>query len=133
MSFGENKTLLSGGVFNVKDRRFAGGAKGDGVTDDTAAINAASAAASAAGGGVVYFPSTPDSWSFTFTLPDVGVHWKLEGAGDLIDRTKLGGTSGVKAVKADLFHLAGDHNTGSPYRQVANFTRVVAEGSGGNT
>jgi len=40
--------------FNVKAAAY--GAKGDGSTNDTAAINAAHAAARAAGGGVVYFP-----------------------------------------------------------------------------
>jgi parallel beta-helix repeat protein len=43
-------------VFDVRNPAYAGGAKGDGVTDDTAAINAAIAAASAAGGGIVLFP-----------------------------------------------------------------------------
>lgn len=43
-------------VYNVKSAQFAGGAKGDGATDDRASINAAFAAVEAAGGGEIYFP-----------------------------------------------------------------------------
>lgn len=42
-------------VINVKDPAY--GATGDGVTDDTTAINLAYAAAVTAGGGTIYFPS----------------------------------------------------------------------------
>jgi hypothetical protein len=45
----------AGAIYNVKNSDFAGGAKGDGTTDDYAAITAAIAAATATG-GVVYFP-----------------------------------------------------------------------------
>jgi polygalacturonase len=41
--------------FDVTDRRF--GAKGDGVTNDTAAINAAITGCNAAGGGIVLIPA----------------------------------------------------------------------------
>lgn len=44
------------GRYNVKDTKFAGGAKGDGVTNDTAAFVAASAALMAAGGGTYVIP-----------------------------------------------------------------------------
>jgi hypothetical protein len=47
------------------------GAKGDGVTDDTAAITAAVTAANAAGGGVVFFPKSTAGYivSSTITIP----------------------------------------------------------------
>ncbi len=44
-------------LFNVTSTNFAGGAKGNGVTNDTAAIQAAIFAAQTNGGGIVFFPA----------------------------------------------------------------------------
>jgi hypothetical protein len=46
-------SMIEGSTFNVQDY----GAVGNGVTDDTAAIQAAAAAIQAAGGGTLYFPA----------------------------------------------------------------------------
>lgn len=51
--FGDAITTL-GSIFNVKASTF--GAVGDGINDDTAAINRALAALVAAGGGILFFP-----------------------------------------------------------------------------
>src|SRR5262249_39435883 len=65
---------------NVKSDEFAGGAKGDGLTDDTSAIQAALTATSAAGGGTVFFP--PGTYVCTGTLNVGGtVGVILQGAG----------------------------------------------------
>lgn len=55
------------------------GAKGDGTTDDTRAINAAIAAAQLVGGSV-YVPSTPDSYLYSSCIYVKGI--ELYGDGD---------------------------------------------------
>ena len=74
-----------GGPLSVKQF----GAKGDGTTDDSGAINAALAAL-AAPGGVIYFPSGKYSFAsvITFTYP-AGVPFDLTFIGDGMGATQL--------------------------------------------
>lgn len=65
---------LKGPIFNVKDPAFAGGAKGDGVTDDTAAIEAAISACSSAGGGTVVMP--PGTYLGSFMADPAGTNYQ---------------------------------------------------------
>ena len=65
-------------VFNVKDPEF--GAMGDGLHDDTAAVQAAIAAANANGGGVVMFPG--GHYRVTTNLTTLGAGVELRGALD---------------------------------------------------
>lgn len=57
-------------VFNVKDVTYGGGAVGDGVEDDTAAIAAAVAACNLAGGGTVFFPAGTYLITGDLSVPD---------------------------------------------------------------
>jgi hypothetical protein len=84
-------------VYNVKDY----GAKGDGVTDDDAAVQAAITAANAANGGIIYFPAGTYLISGQIRIPDDGGNipanksFTLRGAGDSangIAQPPLGGT-----------------------------------------
>jgi hypothetical protein len=53
---------------SAKDPRFSGGAKGDGTTDDTAAIQAALDYVEANGGGYVWLPNTSGKYRITTGL-----------------------------------------------------------------
>lgn len=53
---GPQRITVGPTLYNVRSDQYNGGAKGDGVTDDTSAIQAAINAANAAGGGVVTLP-----------------------------------------------------------------------------
>ena len=57
-----------GAILNVRNTAYAGGAKGDGSTDDTAAIQAALNAATA--GQIVYLPKATYLFSSVLTIPD---------------------------------------------------------------
>jgi len=56
-------------VNSVRDTKFSGGAKGDGVTDDTAAIQAALNFVASNGGGTVWFPAGNYKTTATLNLP----------------------------------------------------------------
>lgn len=86
------------------------GAKGDGVTDDTAAFTRALSAANAAGGGVVYVPAG----TFITTTLTLYPYVHLVGAG--ISATKLKLKSGTNA---DLIQ-----------RDVASISLYAAQGTG---
>lgn len=70
-------------VANVKDSIYAGGAKGDGVTDDTAAIAAVRSAVNAVGGGVAYYPPG------TYISGNQPIYAKVLDAGAGIDATTI--------------------------------------------
>lgn len=75
-------------VFNVKEY----GAVGNGVSDDTAAINAAIAAAVSAGGGVVYFPSGTYKTGNLNAITVAGIYFKGESMATKILPTATSGS-----------------------------------------
>lgn len=74
------------------------GATGNGVTDDTAAINNAIVAAGTAGGGVVYFPAGTYSTSGTLTIAYDGVRLVGDGKGNTIIKPVTGANFDVIAT-----------------------------------
>lgn len=108
------------GVVNVKDPQF--GAKGDGVTDDTAAIQAALNALGAAG-GTVYFPVGQYLVSSTITTPVVV---RLIGEGTCITAASDGATQIIKKSTMTTPVLVISTNRSS-------VEAIEFEGQGGNT
>ena len=70
---------IYGIFYNVKDPTY--GAKGDGATDDTTAIQAALTAAGAAGGGIVWFPQGSYKTTGKLTVPAKVSLWGPTGLG----------------------------------------------------
>lgn len=99
-------------VINVKDR----GAVGDGVTDDSVAVQAAITAAESSG-AIVYFPAATYSFATTLTRP-TNVRLRGDGKGKSIlsytgSGTALGvAASGVRTYRAGVFDLTLTTSTG---------------------
>jgi hypothetical protein len=102
----------------------AAGAKGDGVTDDTVAIQATVTACANAGGGIVFFPPGIFPISATITIPRIGVTNRsypilFQGSGWMLDGFWNTGPFGtILAAK----NLAGDMFTTPVHGTVFGFT-----------
>lgn len=96
-------------VINVKDSAY--GAKGDGSTDDTAAITAALSAANTAGGGIVFFPPGTYITGNQTLIASV----LISGAGEGVTIIKLKNSSNTDLFSAltSSINLAGANGTGS--------------------
>lgn len=111
-------TIDNGGaVYNVKHARF--GAVGDGVADDTAAIQAAIDAAGDNGGGIVFFPCG---------------RYRITGITVAADNVRLSFDNGALLLYEGTGGVAVDFNNGSGFLRRCGFENLrVArwDGSGG--
>lgn len=90
--------MLFGWFFNVKSTAWAGGAKGDGTTNDTAAIAACIAAAPA--GSTVFFP--PGTYKSDAIAITKQLHFKGGGRWDSVLSPRTALTSGTPFVYFNL-------------------------------
>lgn len=91
--------------FNVKDY----GAKGDGSTDDSTAIQAANDAANAVGGGIVYFP--PATYIGAGLNQDSFVYWQGSKTGATVLKLKNGANTFLVQSR-NFATLTGGNTTG---------------------
>lgn len=98
------------GVYNVK----VYGAKGDGLTDDSAAIQAAVVAAEVAG-GIVYFPAGTYIIGTTIL---VGVGIRLVGAGWSVSMLKAKAELNAAVIESKNFATTGSKNGAIEYLMV---------------
>lgn len=110
-------TTESSPFVNVKSKKF--GAKGDGVTDDGAAITAALAYAASLGGGTLFFPSGTYAYA---TSPDFG-QTKTNVIGTPTTVFKHTGTG-------NAFSVIG-HNTQGPFG--LTFRDIIVQGNANST
>lgn len=116
-------------LFNVKSAEF--GAVGDGVTNDTSAINAAIAAANAINtggsyGATVYFPPGKYQVSTTLTTPYRNV--TLLGSNGASDNTYKGASQiQITSTSVPMFDLGNAATSGVTFRD------LTLRGSGGTT
>lgn len=111
----------SGRVFNVKDY----GAKGDGSTDDSAAIASAVAAAVAARGGVVYFPASSGAYLWTpattLSLASSNGVVLAGDCGGLFDIASTGGAAATGVPASELRYTATGSQTFINAQQAMGF------------
>jgi hypothetical protein len=110
-------SMINGAVFNVLDY----GAKGDGITDDTAAITAAydDAYTTTNGPGVIYFPKgTYSVTSLNFNVANSSIHFMGEGLDCTVLKKRAGTTTPVlklyglpRSVIISELEINGDYQT----------------------
>lgn len=116
-----------GQVFNVKSPRFGdGGAKGNGTTDDTDAIQDAIDACEAAGGGIVFFPLGTYRVTAVLTVT-AGVRLVGAGHGSVLDSSDVASGNYLITIEGSL---PGTTTTASVAITKAATTITVASNAG---
>lgn len=99
------RTLSSKLVEMISAKDF--GAVGDGVTDDTAAIQAALNAAAARGGGVVLLPASTNPYLLTATPSEAGCHLVMTSTMDNVKLIGWGATLKSSVTDKTILRLKG--------------------------
>ena len=116
------------GLFNVKDY----GALGDGLTNDTVALEAAKSAVSAAGGGIMFFPAGTYLIDYTSSAPTFGLYFNFGvqvcgvGPGKSVIKNSSATAAAVRCAGDDVYvrDLTIDNNSssGNAFQQGGQYT-----------